>query len=156
MQVYEKLLKGTWVFNGTFDLIDACQESDSNRSVYKFILQMSKKLPDSDEPSSRPVARLNDRVIPSDVKREVYKRDGGQCVKCHRKDNLHFYSLKLDSKSFETCPFFAIWTKIHFNLPYDFFVFLENIFFFYINDFYIMIVSCFFIIFQVALFINTL
>ena len=90
VQVYEKLLKGTWVFNGTFDLIDACQESDSNRSVYKFILQMSKKLPDSDEPSSRPVARLNDRVIPSDVKREVYKRDGGQCVKCHRKDNLHF------------------------------------------------------------------
>lgn len=90
VQVYEKLFKGTWVFNGAFELVDARQESDGNRSVYKFILQLSKELPEGDETSTQAIVRLNDRVIPSDVKREVWKRDGGQCVKCQRKDNLHF------------------------------------------------------------------
>jgi 5-methylcytosine-specific restriction endonuclease McrA len=30
------------------------------------------------------------RLIPSQVKLEVWKRDEGQCVKCGSKDNLHF------------------------------------------------------------------
>ncbi len=29
-------------------------------------------------------------MIPSSVKREVFKRDKGQCVLCGRKDNLHY------------------------------------------------------------------
>ena len=30
------------------------------------------------------------RVIPSEVKKEVYKRDKGQCQVCGSKKNLHF------------------------------------------------------------------
>jgi hypothetical protein len=32
----------------------------------------------------------HDRVIPSEVKLEVWKRDKGRCVKCGSTDNLHF------------------------------------------------------------------
>lgn len=32
----------------------------------------------------------NRRVIPTKIKQEVWKRDGGKCVKCGAKDNLHF------------------------------------------------------------------
>ncbi|MCA8918140.1 MAG: HNH endonuclease, partial [Planctomycetes bacterium] len=31
-----------------------------------------------------------ERLIPSAVKLEVWKRDRGQCVQCGAKDNLHF------------------------------------------------------------------
>jgi HNH endonuclease len=30
------------------------------------------------------------RIIPTSVKLEVWKRDGGKCVKCGSKDNLHY------------------------------------------------------------------
>lgn len=30
------------------------------------------------------------RIIPSEVKKEVWKRDGGKCVKCGSAENLHF------------------------------------------------------------------
>ena len=32
----------------------------------------------------------HNRLIPTSVKLEVWKRDKGQCVKCGSKDNLHF------------------------------------------------------------------
>ncbi|MBP8947478.1 MAG: HNH endonuclease, partial [Candidatus Promineofilum sp.] len=32
----------------------------------------------------------NSRVIPSSVKLEVWKRDGGRCVQCGATNNLHF------------------------------------------------------------------
>jgi 5-methylcytosine-specific restriction endonuclease McrA len=32
----------------------------------------------------------HDRLIPSRVKAEVWKRDKGQCVQCGSKDHLHF------------------------------------------------------------------
>jgi len=45
-----------------------------------------------DEDLSRP-ATLNPerrRIIPSSVKLEVWKRDGGKCVVCGATDELHF------------------------------------------------------------------
>ena len=89
VQVYEKLFTGTWVFNGAFDLIDAYQVSDGRRNVYKFVLRLSENPAGDATASSLPI-RSNDRVIPSHVKREVYKRDGGKCVLCGETDNLHF------------------------------------------------------------------
>jgi 5-methylcytosine-specific restriction endonuclease McrA len=32
----------------------------------------------------------NNRLIPTQVKLEVWKRDGGKCVTCGARDNLHF------------------------------------------------------------------
>jgi len=89
VQVYEKLFPGTWVFNGAFHLMNAYQEHDGNRNVFKFVLQLSEKTSGDKEISPDP-ERPTDRVIPSDVKREVWKRDGGKCVLCGKTDNLHF------------------------------------------------------------------
>jgi 5-methylcytosine-specific restriction endonuclease McrA len=63
------------------------QESSGGRRVFKFRLEMagSGGLPRME------VASLDrNRVIPTHVKLEVWKRDRGKCVICGSKDNLHF------------------------------------------------------------------
>jgi hypothetical protein len=87
VKVYEKILAGIWVYNGVFQLIDAWQEESNGRKVFKFRLRLS------DHPTNaifdhEPIDR--DRLIPKEVKLEVWKRDKGRCVKCGSKDNLHF------------------------------------------------------------------
>ena len=84
VRVYEKLATGIWVFNGEFALEDAWQEHDGRRSVWKFKLRLF----DSEQAPARPV--ISTRVIPSAVKAEVWKRDGGKCVLCGEANNLHF------------------------------------------------------------------
>ena len=46
----------------------------------------------SDNHNLKEVIELEEdaRVIPSDVKAQVWKRDKGQCVKCGSKEHLHF------------------------------------------------------------------
>lgn len=44
----------------------------------------------SDVGSSRIVELRHDRLIPSEVKLAVWRRDGGRCVACQATDNLHF------------------------------------------------------------------
>jgi hypothetical protein len=85
--VYEKIRDGTWVFNGFFHLVDAWQENDGKRSVFKFRLELSDCL--LQESSSEPNLE-HSRVIPSSVKFEVWKRDKGRCVLCGSSNNLHF------------------------------------------------------------------
>ena len=88
VRVYEKIRSGIWTFNGYFRLVDAWLEKIGGRNVFKFKLELmenqtediSNKSPDLDNP----------RIIPSWVKREVWKRDQGKCVICGRKENLHF------------------------------------------------------------------
>lgn len=86
--VYEKIHQGIWAFNGFFELTDSWIESDGRRNVFKFQLELG-----SPE-FGRETFALDDiqhnRLIPSAVKLEVWKRDRGSCVLCGARDNLHF------------------------------------------------------------------
>jgi hypothetical protein len=87
VKVFEKIRAGIWVYNGLFYLVDYWQETSDRRQVFKFKLLMS------EDPATVRVggpATEHDRVIPSAVKIEVWKRDKGNCVKCGARDNLHF------------------------------------------------------------------
>lgn len=89
VKVYEKIRNGIWVFNGIFRLLDAWQEVANGRNVFKYQLELL------DEPASADILHgshelIHARIIPTPVKLEVWKRDGGRCVKCGSTDNLHF------------------------------------------------------------------
>jgi hypothetical protein len=88
VKVYEKIRPGIWVFNGLFKLIDAWQEEDLKRQVFKFKLEIT----DSPNLNGNEVKHdiEHNRIIPTSVKLEVWRRDKGQCVLCGSKDNLHF------------------------------------------------------------------
>ena len=86
VKVYEKLLRGMWVFNGIFRLTDCRGEESAGRTVFKFRLELAGEDSQAPEPS----LRERSRMIPSAVKREVWERDGGRCVKCGATDELHF------------------------------------------------------------------
>ena len=96
MHVYEKIKPNIWTFNGVFRLVDAWKESSGPRKVFKFKLELV------DDPSGEIGAAPQDidhsRMIPSDVKLAVWKRDGGRCVTCGSEDNLHFDHLLPFSK----------------------------------------------------------
>lgn len=88
VRVYEKIMPGVWSLKGIFDLIDYKQVSDGNRKVYRFILKLSPDQKINIEPGfSTPE---HNRIIPSNVKLEVWRRDEGQCVLCGSQENLHF------------------------------------------------------------------
>jgi hypothetical protein len=88
VRVYEKIKQGIWVYNGVFDLVDAWDESDGKRKVFKFRLEVA---PDQAQTEQDKADGLkHTRVIPTSVKREVWKRDSGQCIICGSQENLHF------------------------------------------------------------------
>ncbi len=87
VRVYEKIKDGIWAYNGVFALVDAWREKSGRRLVFKFRLELTDK-----EIQPQPVLKdlpVN-RLIPSEVKREVYKRDKGRCVLCGSMENLHY------------------------------------------------------------------
>ena len=91
VQVYEKIKPGIWSDNGYFHLVDSWIQSDGNRNVFKFKLVVMENVEDETQPedvTNREVKRS--RIIPTNVKLEVWKRDGGKCVKCGATDDLHF------------------------------------------------------------------
>ena len=92
IRVYEKIQTGIWVFNGVFHLVDARRESDGTREVFRFRLELAANEL-GQEPRSQqdrlPSDLPHTRVIPSEVKVEVWRRDNGRCVKCGATDNLH-------------------------------------------------------------------
>ena len=87
VHVYEKVFRGVWSDKGFFDLVDYKTVSDGRRRVFKFYLK-AREVPelDSQEGEAGSVSRL----IPSEVKKEVWKRDKGKCVICGASGNLHF------------------------------------------------------------------
>lgn len=88
VQVYQKLRDGIWADNGLFHLQDAWQESDGQRQVFIFKLETVQD--DTAEAAPATVHPERRRLIPTWVKVEVWKRDGGQCVECGATDDLHF------------------------------------------------------------------
>ncbi len=89
VKVYEKILGGVWSYNGLFDLVDSWREFDGKRQVFKFKLAA---VPEDSllDPINPVWAEDRRRIIPTAVKLEVWKRDGGQCIRCGSKTELHF------------------------------------------------------------------
>jgi hypothetical protein len=88
VRVYEKIRPEIWAYNGVFHLVDAWTERDDSRVVCKFKLLAV----EGDENLVQPV-RINAerrRIIPSNVKLEVWQRDGAKCAMCGAVDELHF------------------------------------------------------------------
>jgi len=88
VKVYEKIKQGIWSYNGVFHLVDSWQESSVGRSVFKFRLVAVEGEEDDNAPAI--IQSKARRIIPTLVKLEVWKRDGGKCVKCGAADDLHF------------------------------------------------------------------
>lgn len=92
IKVYEKIKDGVWSYNGYFKLTDAWTEVSGDRSVFKFKLEMIEDMDENVTTPERPtlLELEHNRLIPTSVKVEVYKRDKGQCVYCGAKTNLHY------------------------------------------------------------------
>jgi hypothetical protein len=87
VRVYEKIRDGVWVFDGFFELVDAWQESSGRRNVFKFKLAVTEE---HGAGQIQGTELRHNRLIPTAVKVEVWKRDGGKCVLCDSRENLHF------------------------------------------------------------------
>jgi len=88
VRVYEKIRQGIWSYNGVFHLVDSWREESDGRQVFRFKLVAV----EGDEDFERPVelSPARRRVIPTAIKLEVWRRDGGKCVVCGATDELHF------------------------------------------------------------------
>ena len=87
VKVYEKIRDGIWSYNGFFELVDSWIDNDGKRHVFKFKLLAIKEInleSDFEELHERR------RIIPTEIKLEVWKCDAGKCVTCGAVDELHF------------------------------------------------------------------
>lgn len=87
VKVYEKIFPGVWSLKGFFDLCDYQVRNDGKRNVFVFILKLSDH---QDIDNNVQIDLSHTRLIPSEVKKEVWKRDKGLCVQCGSNKNLHF------------------------------------------------------------------
>ena len=87
VKVYEKILPGVWSLKGFFDLIDYQVKHDGKRNVYIFSLKLSNE---QEIGTNRHIDLAHTRLISSEIKKEVWKRDNGKCVICESTKNLHF------------------------------------------------------------------
>lgn len=87
VKVYEKILTGVWSLKGFFDLIDYQVKHDGTRNVYIFSLKLSNE---QDVETNKYIDLAHTRLISSEIKKEVWKRDNGKCVICESTKNLHF------------------------------------------------------------------
>jgi hypothetical protein len=88
VRVYEKIKPGIWAYNGVFHLVDSWLEQDEFRVLCKFKLIAVEGEEDFALPPRVNAERR--RLIPTSVKLEVWKRDGGKCSLCGAADELHF------------------------------------------------------------------
>jgi hypothetical protein len=87
VKVYEKVFPGVWSLKGFFDLVDYKIVNEGKRNVFRYILTLSDRAGEND--ITRKEIK-HTRLIPSVVKREVWRRDQGKCVICDETENLHF------------------------------------------------------------------
>lgn len=87
VKVYEKIQEGVWSLKGYFDLVDYKLVHDGRRNVFRYILRLSDK---TENFNSEDLKLSHTRLIPSQVKKDVWKRDQGKCVLCGESKNLHF------------------------------------------------------------------
>ncbi len=85
IKVYEKIAKGIWSYKGFFELVDAYEVFDGRRKVFKFQLKPVEK-----KAFGRIIELPHTRLIPTEVKIEVWRRDKGHCVICGSAKNLHY------------------------------------------------------------------
>ncbi len=91
IKVYEKIKEGIWAYNGVFELMDSWIEKSEGRGVFKFKLKVTDITIVEKEKRKFELKDLDhNRMIPTSIKLEVWKRDKGRCVKCGSADNLHF------------------------------------------------------------------
>jgi len=86
VRIYEKLFSGVWSFKGLFNLVDYQYVHDGRRNTFKFVLQLASE----DSATGSGSQRERSRIIPTEVKKVVWERDGGRCVICGAEDELHF------------------------------------------------------------------
>lgn len=87
VKVYEKILPWVWSLKWYFELVDYRIHYDWVRNVFVFILKLSEN---QNLHKTNVIDLKHTRLIPSEVKKEVRKRDGWKCVICWSKKNLHF------------------------------------------------------------------
>jgi len=85
VKVYEKIKDGIWCYKGFFNLVDAALVNSGDRKVFKFYLKPVEYIT-----KKKQIELPHSRLIPTEVKLEVWARDKGQCVLCGSKENLHF------------------------------------------------------------------
>ncbi len=90
VRVYEKLRDGIWSDKGLFHLVsyEYGHKPSENRRVFRFAMELADQ--DIDHAAGSTTPDTMQRVIPSWVKQEVFKRDKGRCVLCGSADQLHF------------------------------------------------------------------
>ncbi len=88
VKIYEKIMSGVWSLKGYFELVNYEKQFDGNRNVFKFKLRLSKDTNLNFDEQEKQISHT--RLIPSAIKKEVWKRDGGKCVICGAVKNLHF------------------------------------------------------------------
>src|SRR6266508_6523571 len=85
VKVYEKIQREVWSDKGFFQRVDAEVIERKGRRVFDFFLKPVQErvvLADSELPANR--------LIPTEVKVAVWKRDHGKCVLCGSQENLHY------------------------------------------------------------------
>jgi hypothetical protein len=87
VHVYEKLVPGIWSFKGAFALIAYDYVKSDGRMVFRFRLTLSDE---STVDKGERAIKERTRLIPTEVKKQVWVRDGGRCVICGATDELHF------------------------------------------------------------------
>jgi hypothetical protein len=88
VKAYEKIMPGVWSLKGYFDLVDYKVVFEGGRNVFRFILRLSENQQVDGHLIQKEI--LHTRLIPTEVKKEVWKRDKGRCVICGETTNLHF------------------------------------------------------------------
>ncbi len=88
VRIYQELKTGIWIYDGLFKVVDAWQEPDLERNVFRFRLELHDE---SYSGNAYSECRAKDwRVFPRSLKLEAWKRDGGRCSLCGSSLHLRF------------------------------------------------------------------